>query len=113
MPGGGAWAAESKALALVEERHQHKAATRAGLSTASFLAGKQTHHEVESPNLFDAARGRIQATCKLLAASLDATLANIEREDIQAAARAMEFAALALAEEATLPQGCNVVGGGR
>jgi hypothetical protein len=52
-----------------------------------------------SPNIFDAASGRIQATCRLLAAPLDVILADIEREDIQSAARAKESAALALAEE--------------
>jgi len=52
-----------------------------------------------SPNLFDAASRPIQATCKLLAAPLDAILTNIERKDIQSAARAKESAALALAEE--------------
>ena len=52
-----------------------------------------------SPNLFDAASGRIQATCELLAAPLDAILADIEREDTQSAARAMESVALTLAEE--------------
>ena len=48
---------------------------------------------------FDAASGRIQATCELLVAPLNAILANIEREDIQSATQAKEFAALTLAEE--------------
>ena len=52
-----------------------------------------------SPNLFDAASGRIQATCELLTAPLDEILTDIERKDIQSAARAKESAALALAEE--------------
>ena len=52
-----------------------------------------------SPHLFDAASGRIQATCELLAAPLDAILADIEREDIQSAARAKKSAALTLLEE--------------
>ena len=41
LPGGGAQAAASEVLALVEEHRQHKAATRAALSTASSLAGRQ------------------------------------------------------------------------
>ena len=69
------------------------------LSTASCLAGGRPRHKVVSHNLFDTARDRIQATCKLLAAPLDAILANIEHKDIQAAPRATESAALALAEE--------------
>ena len=72
---------------------------RAALSAASSLAGRQPHHKIVSPNLFDAASRPIQATCELLAAPLDAILTNIERKDIQSAARAKESAALALAEE--------------
>ena len=71
----------------------------AALSVASSLACRQPRHEVVSPNFFDATSGCIQATCELLAAPLDAILANIEREDVQSAARAKESAALALAEE--------------
>jgi hypothetical protein len=97
--GRGAQAAASKALALVEERRQHKAATRAAMSAASSLVGRQPRQEVVSPHLFDAASGRIQATCELLAAPLDAILADIERDDIQSAARAKESAALTLTEE--------------
>ena len=44
-------------------------------------------------------RCRLDATCKILAAPLDTILADIEHEDIQAAARATESAALLLAEE--------------
>jgi len=46
LPGGGARAAASKALTLVEERHQHEAATRVALSAASSLAGRQPCQEV-------------------------------------------------------------------
>jgi hypothetical protein len=60
---------------------------RAKLSAVSSLADERPRHEIASPNLFDATRARIQATCELLAAPLDAILANIEREDIEEGAR--------------------------
>ena len=80
-------AAESEALALVKECRQNEAATRAALSTVSSLADERPCHEVVSPNHFDAARGCIQVTCKLITAPLDAILADIEREDIEEGAR--------------------------
>ena len=97
--GGDARAAASEALALVEECRQHEAVTRSTMFAASSLAGRQPHHEVVSLNVSDAASGRIQATCKLLTAPLDAILADIKCKDIQSAARAKESAALVLAEE--------------
>jgi len=71
---GGARAAASEALVLVEEHCQHEAATWAALSAASSLAGRQPRHEVVLPNFLDAKSRRIQATCELLAAPLDAIL---------------------------------------
>ena len=82
---------------LVEEHCQHEAATWAALSAASSLAGRQPRHEVVLPNFLDAKSRRIQATCELLVAPLDAILTDIEREDIHSAARAKESAALAFA----------------
>ena len=79
--------AAEQVLTLVKERCQHKDAMRAALSAWSTLADKQPHHEVASSNFFDAAKERIQATCNLLAAPLDAILADIEREDIPEGAR--------------------------
>ena len=72
-----------EALVLVEKRRQHEAAMRATLSAASSLADEQPRHEVALHKLFDAARGNIQATCKVLAGPLDTILANIERKDIK------------------------------
>jgi hypothetical protein len=80
-------AAESEARALVEDCRRHEAAMRAELSAASSLADERFRHEIASPNIFDAARVRIQATCELLAGPLDVILANIEREDIKEGAR--------------------------
>ena len=82
-------AAESEALALVKECRQHEAAMRSELSAANSLAlaDERPRHKIASPNLFDAARARIQATCELLAGPLDAILADIEREDIKEGAR--------------------------
>jgi hypothetical protein len=79
--------AAEQALTLVEECRQHEYAMRAALFAASCLADEQPHHKVASSNLFDAAKERIQATCDLLAAPLDAILADIEREDIMEEAR--------------------------
>ena len=62
----------------------------AELSAARSLADERPRHEIASPNLFDAARARIQATCDLLADPLDAILADIEREDIEEGARAAQ-----------------------
>jgi hypothetical protein len=67
----------------VEDCCQHEAAMRAELSAASSLADKRPRHEIALPNLFDAARACIQATCDLLVGPLDAILAGIEREDIR------------------------------
>ncbi len=80
-------AAESEALALVKDCRRHEAAMRAELSAASSLADERPRHEIASPNLFDAARARIQAICELLTGPLDAILANIEHEDIKEGAR--------------------------
>jgi len=52
-----------------------------------------------SPIFFDAAIGRIQATCELLSGPLHVILADIEREDIQRATRAKESVAVTLTEE--------------
>ena len=78
-------AAESTALALVKDCRRHEAAMRSELSAASSLAlvDERPRHEIASPNLFDAARARIQVTCELLAGPLDAILADIECEDIK------------------------------
>ncbi len=84
---GAARAAESDALALVEDC---RAAMWAKLSAVSSLADEQSRPEIASSNLFNAARACIQATCELLAAPLDAILANIEREDIKEGARAAQ-----------------------
>jgi hypothetical protein len=78
---------ESEALALVEDCRRHEAAMRAELSAASSRADERPRHEIALPNIFDAARARIQATCELLAGPLDAILADIEREDIEEGAR--------------------------
>jgi hypothetical protein len=80
-------AVESEALALVEDCRRHEAVMRAEMSAASSLADERPHHEIASPNLFDAARARIQATCDLLAAPLDALLADFVRKDIEEGAR--------------------------
>ena len=72
-----------EALTLIEKRRRHKAAMWATLSAASSLADERPRHKVASPNLFDAARGHIQATCKLLAGPLDTILADIECKDIK------------------------------
>jgi hypothetical protein len=69
--------AAEQALTLAEERRCHMDAMRATLSAASSLADERPHHEIASSNLFDAAKERIQATCDLLAAPLDAIFANI------------------------------------
>ena len=71
----------------IREYIQQLAAMRAELSAASSLSDERPHHEIASPNLFDAARARIQATSELLAGPLDAILADIEREDIEEGAR--------------------------
>ena len=62
---------------------------RSELSAANSLAlaDERPRHEIASPNLFDAARARIQATCELLAGPLDAILADIECKDIEEGAR--------------------------
>ena len=60
---------------------------RAELSDASSLADEQPRHEIASPNLFDGARARIQATYELLAGPLDAIVADIECKDIKEGAR--------------------------
>ena len=79
--------AAEQALTLVEERRRHEDSMRATLSAVSSLADEQPHHEVASSNLFDAAKERIHATCDLLAAPLDAVLADIEHEDNKEDAR--------------------------
>jgi hypothetical protein len=79
--------AADQALTLAEERRRHEDAMRAALSAASTLADERPHHEVASSNFFVAAKERIQATCDLLAAPLDAILADIERKDIKEGAR--------------------------
>jgi hypothetical protein len=63
---------------------------RAKLSAVSSLANKRSRPGIASSNLFHATRACIQATCELLAAPLDAILANIEREDIEEGARAAQ-----------------------
>ena len=63
---------------------------QAELSAVSSFADEQSRPEIASSNLFNAARACIQATCELLAAPLDAILANIEREDIKEGARAAQ-----------------------
>ena len=73
-----------EALALVKDC---RAVMQAELFAVSSLADERSHPEIASSNLFDAARARIQATCKLLAAPLDAILADIERDDIEEGAR--------------------------
>jgi hypothetical protein len=79
--------AAEQALTLVEERRRHEDAMRATLSAVSSLVDERPHHKVASSNLFDAAKECIQATCDLLAAPLDAILADIEHEDIKEDAR--------------------------
>jgi len=63
---------------------------QAELSAVSSFADKRSHTKIVSSNLFDAARARIQATCELLTAPLDAILADIEREDTEEGARAAQ-----------------------
>jgi hypothetical protein len=87
---GATRAAESVALALVKDCRRHEAAMQAELSAVSSFADEQSRPKIVSSNLFDAARARIQATCELLAAPLDAILADIEREDIEEVARAAQ-----------------------
>ena len=77
-----------EALALVKDC---RAVMQAELFAASSLADERSHPEIASSNLFDAARAHIQATCKLLAAPLDAILADIERDDIEEGARTTPF----------------------
>ena len=63
---------------------------QAELSAVSSFADEQSRPEIASSNLFNAARACIQATCELLAAPLDAILADIEHEDIEEGARAAQ-----------------------
>ncbi len=96
-------AAASAELALVEERHCHKALMQAALSAASSLADEQCRHEADKQaaaltELALAEDRRRHESATQTAMSAESSLAN-KRSHHEAAARAVELAELVLAKK--------------